>query len=751
MTDNNQAENGTPSNSQTAINIIDNCAQKILDKILDPNILQLQNNSDILTFAESQQLGTAIKFLQTNYNNEDLSSLQTANLDFITGRDNYANNQIESALKHFQNSREIWQNTTKILPGEVETLQINEQLEKLATVLFHIGLCYDSLGNFQSQPKQKNNYWQLAENNFQQSLDLFAQVDRQELVAKFISKKGEVLQKLEAWSDLYNLAQKALDLHLTYGKEEQIAEDYGFLAKAAMHESKWAHASQLAELAVAIQNQSMTDTLEFAQDQSSYLSILAESQNSFNEWQATVQQLEKARRQTKPQNDLESYISILKALIKLYFEQDKYVKAARIKEEKSKIEYKYGLKPFVGINPLQAQQNSDGNLTISREIEASGRLEDINKLVARIKSKDHKLIVMYGASGVGKSSLINGGLIPAFLEEKLEENQEILPIPLRIYTDWIRNPDPTTWNLEYVLETLQNNNETNNLKVLILDQFEEFFTVCPNINQRLPLYQFLHHCLSIDSVKVILSIQTDYLHYLLECDRQTNLEAVINHEILSKETLYYISNFEPNHCQQIIKNLTDIAQLNWEEDLISQIVKDLSAADNTVTPIELQVVGTQLQTEEISTLEKYHQLGENRLQILKTKFLDTAIKDCGFINEQTAILVLYLLTNKNGTRTLKNRPQLASNLLTKSNKLDVVLDVLVASGLVLLLPDFSENNYQLAHDYFIPLIREQEGEKLIAELELERDLAQEKLLKERPNNFLDKAISSVFKWMRTDG
>ena len=750
MTDRERQENIAPSNSLTAINIIEDCATKILAHILDPNIIQFQNNSDILSIRESQLLATAIKDLQINYKNQKLPPLLGANLDFILGRDNYANNQIELALTHFQNSLVIWQNSTKILPGEVSNKQTNEPLEKLGVVLFHIGSCYFHLGNLNNKPEQKNNCWQQAQKNFQQSLELFAKIDRQELVAKFISKKGEVLQKLELWNDLYNLAQQALDLHLTYGKEEQIVQDYGFLAEAAMHESKWAHASQLAELAIAIQSQSMADPLEIAQDQNSYLSILSESQQSLNEWQATINQLEKARRETNPDDDLQSYLSILKALIKLYFEQDKYLKSAIIKEEKLKIEYQYGLRAFVGINQLQPQQNSDNQVIIPREIEVSGRREDVNNLVARIKSKDQKLIVIYGASGVGKSSLLNAGLIPTLLAEESKDNQAILPIPLRVYSDWIRNSDPTTWNLEYVLETLRKNNQQNNLKLLILDQFEELFSVCPKINQRLPLYQFLHECLTLNSVKVILSLQTDYLHYLLEWERQTNLEAVINHEVLSKQTLYYISNFELNKTHEIIKNLTEIAQLNWEADLIDRVAKDLSAAENTVHPIQLQVVGSQLQEAGIRTLKAYQKLGENPLKKLTRKFLDTAVKDCGFLNEKTAILVLYLLTNEHGTRPLKTSVELASDLLTESSKLDLVLDVLVSQGLVLLLPELPEDRYQLVHNYLIPLVRKQEGEKLIAELELERDMTQRKLLKERPNNFLDKAINSVFKWMRVD-
>ncbi len=51
---------------------------------------------------------------------------------------------------------------------------------------------------FKHPSRTKNNYWQQAQNNYQQSLDLFIQIDRQELVVKFINKQAEVLKKLKA-------------------------------------------------------------------------------------------------------------------------------------------------------------------------------------------------------------------------------------------------------------------------------------------------------------------------------------------------------------------------------------------------------------------------------------------------------------------------------------------------------------------------------------------------------------------------
>ncbi len=415
-----------------------------------------------------------------------------------------------------------------------------------------------------------------------------------------------------------------------------------------------------------------------------------------------------------------------------------------------KIEHQYGLRAFIGASQLVNPEQSVSKSIVAREIEASDRLQDVNNLLVRIKSDRHKLIVLYGRSGTGKSSLINAGLIPMLLQPEAMDNLVVLPISLRVYTDWLREPEPASWNLIPVLENLRKNDNPNSLKVLIFDQFEEFFAVCTTMEQRLPFYEFLRACLGLASVKVMLSMRTDFLHYLLEGDRLTNLEEIIHYEILSKEVLYYLGNFSSIKAKSLIESLTKTAGLYFEPTLIDEVVKDLTLECQEVRPIELQLVGAGLQGRGITTLKKYAELGDNPKQQLVETFLDEYVKDCGFQKERLAFLVLYSLTEKNSPRSLKTLTQIAEYLSTETQKLEEILEVLVASGLVLLIPDVPDDRYQLAHDYLVRIIREQKGERLIAELQLERDKAQRKLMNERPNNLIDKAIASVFRWMRTD-
>lgn len=744
MSDHNPLDNVSASNAAHAINCLSDCIDRIFGHILDAQTDLFESNATILdqSYGEFRAALDQILLTQT----QELTPTLSVSVEFLLGREDYNNQQIESALDHYQQSIELWPT-----PSTPDTIQSVNAIEKLGAVLFHMGLGYEQLGKVHSAPKNYL-YWQAAQNHFQQCLDLFEQANRRDLIAKFIPPLCLVLRQLEAWDELQVAAQRSLDLHLSYGSHHQISQDYGFLAETAMHQSKWAHANQLAELAIEIQKQSVNDSLSAISHENPYLFLLAESKKELQAWKAMVSQLEEALLRSDPQQDTQTSLQILKALQKLYFEQEKYGKASHFKEEKLKLEYQLGLHSFVGLKllqpPYKARSIQD---KIASEIVLSERLSDLNSLVERIESDQHRLIVLHGESGVGKSSLIQAGIVPILLHKQAGDHQVATPITLRIYTDWLREPNSDTWNLELVLERLQRNSVRHLSTLLIFDQFEEFFVVCTDPRQRLPFYQFLRDCLTLESVTVLLAMRSDFLHYLLECDRLISLEGVIGCEILSKQVIYELTNFSPQQTKRFIEHQTKQSPLNFEPALLEQIIIDMATSLEEIRPIDLQLIGSYLQSNSITTLAQYCQLGKNRKQTILEYFLNDSLQDCGISNEKLAILVLYSLTRENHTRPLKTRAELAADLDVEApHKLDLVLEVFVENGLVLLLPDIPEDRYQLAHDYLVPLIRQQKGERLIAELELERNKAQRKLIQEKPNSLVERAISSVLKWMKTD-
>ncbi|OUL34354.1 ribosome assembly protein 4, partial [Nostoc sp. T09] len=332
--------------------------------------------------------------------------------------------------------------------------------------------------------------------------------------------------------------------------------------------------------------------------------------------------------------------------------------------------------------------------------------------------------------------------------------------------------------------------------MLIFDQFEEFFFVYPEPKQRRQFFEFLGECLNILSVKVILSLRIDYLHYLLECNRLSSLK-IIGNDILSNHVLYELGNFSPSDTQSIIQRLTENTSFYLEPALIDQLVTDLAGELGEVRPIELQVVGAQLQTENITTLAKYQELGSNAKEELVKRYLAEVVDDCGAENQQAAELLLYLLTDEKGTRPLKTRvelerdlqqylsfsevqlseipptplekggyiaafiPKRGNNTITPStpllrgspqaggsrdqvlnaSRLDLILKIFVKSGLVVLLPENPADRYQLVHDYLAAFIRQQQEPKLkqvMAELEAEKK--QRKISEARFNKLLRYAL-----------
>ncbi|MBD1837955.1 ATP-binding protein [Coleofasciculus sp. FACHB-501] len=364
-----------------------------------------------------------------------------------------------------------------------------------------------------------------------------------------------------------------------------------------------------------------------------YRFILARSQSHLGLVKEAVVNLEKAREEAIPQYNPKLHVNILEELQLLYYQEGEYLKAFNIKKERIFTEYQYNFRAFAGTSYLQPKRQvihpllkTGREAIISQEIAASGREEDVKNLIKRISNNQHKLIVIHGQSGVGKSSILKAGLVPVLIQQPIGE-RNVLPVVVRFYTDWVGmlgncleeafeevRGDKLRIaldSIEAIVEQLRKNAERHLLTVLIFDQFEEFFFVYKEQSKRIPFYDFLQACLNIPYVKIILALREDYLHYLLECNRIHQMAAV-NNNILDKNILYYLGDFSPNEAKLVIENLTKRSQFYLEPALIEALVKDLAGELKAVRPIELQIVGAQLQSEKITTLEQYRCLGTAR-------------------------------------------------------------------------------------------------------------------------------------------
>ncbi len=696
---------------------------------------------------------------------------------------------------------------------------------KAALLYFFIGRYhYRNIDQLQHQSID----WQPARQPLEQCIALFEQADRPDLVAKVTTHLERILERMRDWEALAQVAERSRRLHQTYGPPLKLARDYGFLAEVALERQEWEAAREAAAEALSILEQHES----YLWEQQLYLVFLAQAERQLLNRDAAIACLIAAK-SFGDQGHPQIYSRVLQELRNLYLEQRDYLEAFRLKQARYAIEQQYGLRAFIGAGRLQTRRHAGSverddpeslQETVAPEIIASGRQRDLQELIQRVGRNDSKLTVVHGYSGVGKSSLINAGLVPA-LRQRAIGIQENLPVPIRSYTNWVDeiarlleearqtatgelsrsmvshvvphtkinglsntkpgnpavsaavsgmvsslvsgvissvrqgdrpsgfpverppvigitdtpsgnfgaedtdNPDQpvdpaaqqaaTAAKIQQLLSQIRRLEQQNFRLILIFDQFEEFFFVYPDPIQRRSFFEFLGECLNILSVKIILSLREDYLHYLLEFNRLPGMR-MINNDILGKQILYGLDNFTRDDARAIIQDLTQRSRFYLEPSLIDALVNDLESDLGEIRPIELQVVGAQLQEDKITTLEQYQACGEKPKEELIKRYLEAVVADCGLENQQVAEQMLYLLTDKRGTRPLKTREDLflgLRNSLVNSQQLDLVLAILVQSGLVFLLPEVPADRYQLVHDYLAAFIRQQRDDSLEERLE----------------------------------
>jgi len=739
----------------------------VKDNLIDPSysLGQISHLGGIYL----SELDVALRDLR--HHGQQISPNLKAGLDYIRGMNSH---DFNLSLSHLQLSYKYWESV--------------RNFERQGLLLYQIGRRRYHLTKQEKHSHEEN--WRVVEKIFTRCLASFSLADRSDLMTHCYLQLQRTLHHVQAWSDLREISQQALEIHQEYNDIAHLVADYGFLAEAALAESKWEVAKENAEMAIALLADAPNSVHWLY---GLYLCYLAEAQIQLGDRAAALTNLLEAKRREHCGHP-HMYIRILNRLCELYFAHGQYLEAFHIKQERLAIEQRYGYRAFIGAGQLQSCLEEKSSFTdkakiiISPEIYASGRKQDLDELTNRLGEPRYKIIVLHGNSGVGKSSFINAGLIPA-LQQASFGGRDVIPVSMRVYTSWeqelihhlievLRGRNLTSAPLlalesieqlskdllvEHLITQLRWNEAHNLRTILIFDQFEEFFFVHQHNNhERLRFLEFIGSLLGdfqyLSSLKIVLSLREDYIHCLLECNRIKGMSA-IDHDILSKNVLYSLGNFSTAAAHSTIKILTERAQFYLEPQLIDILVQDLKNEQDEVRPIELQIVGAQLQQDRISTVQQYQKLGNNPKETLVQKYLDNVIGDCGQENYRLTNLILYLLTDEQGTRPIKTYAEierglhdldaqvrkqgelnvelttrfnigidkesleaqsLEGNLEIDSNKIKIILQILIGSGLVVLIPENSTDRCQLVHDYLAVVIRKSQApeiEKLQKELE----------------------------------
>ena len=410
------------------------------------------------------------------------------------------------------------------------------------------------------------------------------------LVGSFINSLAEVLHRQHNWPRLEDVSRKALAiLYKVNGDKYRIARAYGFLSEVKLNYHKWDEAIKYAKNAIRIFPNDIPldikkeekDRLdwEFSYHMGWYILPLAKSLFKKNKLTDASSELEKAKQITKPEYDPYLYIEILKELKVCYRQLKKYKEAFQLRVELESVEQQYGVKTFVGAAQLQPKKqymnpalvNISEKEEIAEELVLSGRMHDIEEMIMRLSRSDMVVLILHGPSGVGKTSLLQAGLVPALQKkEYLNEKKIVTILYPGIYSSWqdrlseklykafkfdnSENIIPSHDNLEDLIKKIKTISKKNDLSpIIIFEQFEKFFFSHQKLRVREKFYQIFRSLIDIPDAKIILSLREDYLHYLLECERICPLKRIDN-DILNKQNLYYLGKLSIKD----VRNLTRI-------------------------------------------------------------------------------------------------------------------------------------------------------------------------------------------------
>jgi uncharacterized protein YjbI with pentapeptide repeats len=221
-----------------------------------------------------------------------------------------------------------------------------------------------------------------------------------------------------------------------------------------------------------------------------------------------------------------------------------------------------------------------------------GREDLINQLIDRVRQEN--FLAILGASGSGKSSVLRAGLIYELMQgQRLNGSRHwslkiIVPTahPLqslaKLFVDANLSVVDEAIETDKTIEFLQKggdsfkrliagylNKNSQSKFLLIIDQFEETFTLCEDLRER---NQFLACLLEIlastqDNFKLILGMRIDFLGKCFEQDYH-GLGKLIEANLIT------VLPLNPEQLQRAITEPAKKANLELEAGLVEQMLKD---------------------------------------------------------------------------------------------------------------------------------------------------------------------------------
>ena len=322
----------------------------------------------------------------------------------------------------------------------------------------------------------------------------------------------------------------------------------------------------------------------------------------------------------------------------------------------------------------------------------------------------HRVSLLFGSSGVGKTSLIRAGVTPRLLGEgyavsylriapgTVEDLRRLL-----VLSAGLAERAGNFRSLEdYLLAHFGNSGRI----VLFLDQAEEFFT--RNTRQvRAQWARFLEACrdMKIVDLRICVTCRDDFIGDVAEL-----MNEQAENDVLSKR--FKLWKLGPEQTRQCIIRPARVFDLEYEPSLANQLVEDLD--DRGVDPSQMQVLcSTLFQSrnqnpgQSVVTLAQYQAMGG--APGILANYLEQALSEMPSDRRQVARAILKTLVTIDQTKDIRQLGQFADEALIRRTgaERDTILEVVESLTKMRLIRRLAHTgSFELVHDVLAPRISE---------------------------------------------
>jgi hypothetical protein len=329
-----------------------------------------------------------------------------------------------------------------------------------------------------------------------------------------------------------------------------------------------------------------------------------------------------------------------------------------------------------------------------------------------------RLTVLQAESGSGKSSLLQAGIAPRLIAAgHLPVNLRSYNTPpsLKIKQAFLPNlaltPNLAESSLREFLHQVTGVLGQSATLYLLLDQFEEFFTLLTEESNRITFINDLADCLEDDSLNVrwVLALRSEFFGNL------ANFRPRIKNPF---DNDYRLNRLTLAEAEAVIVEPAIQQGVSFELPLVDQLLADLKGQDNEITPPQIQLVCSSLYQVFIEqqavnphvslsiTQQMYEEEGraEGILRGHLNQVLERTLPTKHERELARQLLIALVSSERHRIRrTRSNLAAMLANYITTIESLDKLLAQLVESRLINVEKDkeTDEASYELAHDYLL--------------------------------------------------